>query len=94
MFSFCIVKVFTNINTFVDNNPTEILFLIFQMNSGADQPVDLAELYNLMTVVPGFTEKAYKHTNQTADWPTLRELIEGDEVRNIHHDKLPRINIH
>lgn len=64
------------------------------MNSSADQAVDLNQLYDLMTVVPGFTEKTYKHPDQIADWPTLRELIAADEVRILHYNESAPLSFH
>eukprot|EP00339_Tiarina_fusa_P018132 CAMPEP_0117031182 /NCGR_PEP_ID=MMETSP0472-20121206/22446_1 /TAXON_ID=693140 ORGANISM="Tiarina fusus, Strain LIS" /NCGR_SAMPLE_ID=MMETSP0472 /ASSEMBLY_ACC=CAM_ASM_000603 /LENGTH=383 /DNA_ID=CAMNT_0004739463 /DNA_START=48 /DNA_END=1199 /DNA_ORIENTATION=+ len=68
-------EVFTNINTFMNDNPTEVVVITLQMNSNADQAVNLEELYTFATAVPGFSEKFYQHTNVTDDWPTLREVI-------------------
>jgi hypothetical protein len=74
-------EVFTNINTFMDENPTEVVVITIQMNSKVDQAVDLAELYAFMTAVPGFSEKFYEHPNLIDDWPTLRGVIESNKVR-------------
>lgn len=76
-----VVEVFTSINTFLDDNPTELLAIPLELNSEADQPIDMYELYSLMQQVSGFTDKLYVHENVNADWPTLREAIDVNKVR-------------
>lgn len=75
-----IIEVFTGINDFLDDNPSEIMILPIEINSGVDQPVDMDELYSLMLEVPGFVEKFYDHLNSTAEWPTLGQLVESGQV--------------
>lgn len=75
-----ILEVFTNINDFLDNNPSEIIVLPIELNSEVGQAVDLDELYGIMQQVSGFVDKFYHHENRTADWPTLGDLVQSNQV--------------
>jgi hypothetical protein len=75
-----IKEVFTNINQFLDDNPTEVIVIPLEINNGVDEMVDIWTLYSIMTEIPGFTEKFYVHENLIADWPTLREVIDTNKV--------------
>ncbi|KAG7359961.1 hypothetical protein IV203_035059 [Nitzschia inconspicua] len=71
-----VVPVMQNVNTFLDNNPTELIVFVYQVNSAVDQPVDLNAFYNQMASVDGFLDKLYVHPGNNATWPTLGELID------------------
>jgi hypothetical protein len=77
------VKAFTDLNTWLDANPNEVVLIPLEINNDAssDLPdVDLGKLYNLLLTVPGFTERMYQKTADSAsEWPTLRELIAADQ---------------
>ncbi len=75
-----VIEVLTGINDFLDENPSEVLILPIEINSGVDQPVDIDEFYGLMLQVPGFVEKFYEHQNATAEWPTLGQLVQSGQV--------------
>ena len=72
------VEVFSNILSFVETNPTEVILLNMQIDEnsgGAEVPLD--EIHNLMQSVEGFTSQMYSHSDPSTPWPTLRELIES-----------------
>jgi hypothetical protein len=73
-----------NVNTFLDNNPTEVIVFIYQVNSAVDQPVDLNAFYSQMAQVDGLLDKLYVHPGANATWPTLGELTDPavNKVRN------------
>ena len=64
----------TNINTFLDANPTEVIVFIYQVNSAVDQPVDLNAFYSQLATIDGFLDKLYIHPGVDTPWPTLLEL--------------------
>ena len=61
------------VNKFLDNNPTETVVFIFQVNNDVDQEVDLNQFYDQLLLVDGFAEKIYVHRGPGNAWPTLRE---------------------
>lgn len=75
-----VVEVLSGINDFLDENPSEIMIVPIEMNGEADQAIDINDLYTLMLQVPGFVDKFYDHSNATAEWPTLGELVETGKV--------------
>lgn len=64
------------VNKFLDDNPTEVIVLIYQINSAVDQPVDLNAFYDILLLVDGFVDKMYVHPGVNTPWPTLRELTD------------------
>eukprot|EP00980_Cylindrotheca_fusiformis_P020714 scaffold7738_cov133-Cylindrotheca_fusiformis.AAC.23 len=71
--------VFSGINSFLDNHPSEVIMIPLQINNDADEPVDLDQFYDQMTQVQGFTEKIYVHEDEASPWPTLRESVESNK---------------
>jgi hypothetical protein len=69
-----------NVNTFLDENPTEIVVFIYQVNNDVDQPVDLNAFYNQLSAVDGFVDKMYVHGGTNVTWPTLRSLKNSNKV--------------
>jgi hypothetical protein len=76
-------ETFGSINQFLDQNPTETLLLVLQIDSDVDQPVDLDELYSKFSGVEGLMEKIYVHESVTDPLPTLREMVAANTVRNM-----------
>lgn len=69
-------EVFTNVDKFLDDNPTEFIIFNFEMSRG-DNPPKQSELWDLMKPIDGFKRKTYNHVGDV--WPTARELIELDK---------------
>lgn len=69
------VEVFTNIASFLDANPNEVLLLTMQVEV---DDVDFFAIYSLMQAAPGFSDQLYVHDPDAASWPTLQELIDAD----------------
>ena len=68
--------VFTNINDFLEEYPSEVIVLLFE---AAEQgPVNWNELYSTMEAVDGFTEKLYVHT-QGQQWPTMSQMVQNNQ---------------
>ena len=63
-----------NVNDFLDQNPTEVIVFVYQVNNNVGQEVDLNDFYDQMMLVPGLIEKLYVHPGRGNAWPTLSEL--------------------
>lgn len=74
------VETFSSINSFLDNNPTETILVTLEINNDADEPVDLNELYSILSEVEGLLAKLYVHEETAARWPTLREAVDANTV--------------
>lgn len=73
-------EVFTNINTWLDNNPTEILLIVLEVNDKAgDEKVYLSDINDMFSSVSGFSEKLWSKAATAKNWPTLQELIDVNE---------------
>ena len=68
------VELFTEIVTFLNNNPSEIIVINMELNSDADQEVTLTGIFDVLNQVTGMTDMMYQHPDPTAEWPTLRSL--------------------
>ena len=66
--------VFENINSFLNNNPMEVIIFNFEMSTGDPTPT---ELWNVMSSVNGFTSKVYERTS--ANWPTLKQMLDNQK---------------
>lgn len=77
--------VMMGVNQFLDDNPTEVVVFIYQVNSDVDQEVNLQQFYNKMSLVDGFVDKIYVHGGPNSTWPTLGELTDPNvnKVRTI-----------
>ena len=71
-----VVDVMQNVNEFLDENPTEVIVFIYQVDSSVDQIVDLNQFYDKMLLVDGLVDKLYVHDSPDSTWPTLRQLTE------------------
>mmetsp|Transcript_39892 Transcript_39892/g.96295 ORF Transcript_39892/g.96295 Transcript_39892/m.96295 type:complete len:408 (+) Transcript_39892:290-1513(+) len=71
-----IEEVMTNVNQFLDENPSEVVIFLFQINSDVDQTVSMLEFSNQIQQVSGgsFKDKIYEHPTPNATWPTLGQL--------------------
>jgi len=65
-----------NINNFLDENPSEVIVIIYQVNNDVDGQVDLNAFYDKLLLVEGLVEKMYVHFSPDSSWPTLRELTD------------------
>lgn len=77
-------EVFTSVVTFLDDHPTELIILIFQISVGT---AEITALYDVMQGVSGFVDYLYVKDDTTTPWPRMRNLIQ-DNTRIIafHHD--------
>lgn len=74
-------EVFTNINTFLDDNRWELIIFNFEMSYGSPTP---AELWNVMSTVYGFTSKIYE---KSGPWPSLKEMLDsGKQIIAFQHN--------
>jgi hypothetical protein len=74
---------FLSINSFLEQNPTEVLLINLQIDSDAGDAVDIGVFYSQLDSVTGvskFTDKIYVHEDPNADWPTLRQVVQDDTV--------------
>lgn len=72
------VEFFTEIVTFLNDNPSEIIVINIEINSQAGQQVTLDGIYQVLTNVSGMTDMLYQHSNSSYAWPTLRTLRDAD----------------
>lgn len=86
------VQLLSNIVTFLDQNPTEIVLITVQfVNDDAEtNPANVATVSDLVAVidsVDGLTEKLYAHPGLSEPWPTLRELRDtGKQIILFHYN--------
>lgn len=81
------VQVFSEIVTFLNSHPTEIIVINMEINSRADQEVTLDGIYNVLTQVNGMTDMLYQHGNPAEEWPTLRTLRDaGKRIVLFHYN--------
>lgn len=82
-------EVFTNINSFLDDNPTELVILNFEMS--ADDPTP-QEIWNVISPITDFRRKVYNHDG--GQWPTMRELLANNHQVLLfeHNSKLDCTN--
>jgi hypothetical protein len=74
--------VLRSIVTFLNNNPTEVILITLQLDSGADDTVSLDDFYTqLKDTVPEVLAMTYEHPQDAASWPTLGELKNSGKVR-------------
>ena len=78
-----VAETFGSINSWMGQNPTETLMVVLEINSDADEPVDLDEFYSILSGVDGLMDKVYIHENVMDPLPTLREMVAADTVRTI-----------
>ncbi len=67
-------EVISNINTFLDNNPTEVILINYEISFGDPTP---AEIWTAMTQQVGIKEKTYIHRG--GDFPTMRSLLQDSK---------------
>ena len=70
-----IIPTFSNIVTFLQDNPNEVVIMPVQINSDLGGTVTLQEIDNVLQLVPGMKEIMYSHPSDATSWPTLRQLI-------------------
>jgi hypothetical protein len=87
-----VVDVMTNVNTFLDENPSEVIIFIYQVNNDVDQQVDLNAFYDKLTQVDGIVDKLYVHDDLDSPWPTLRDLTNPD-INKVNKIKINHILI-
>jgi hypothetical protein len=75
-------EVLGSIVTFLKDNPTEVILITLQLDSGADETVSLDDFYTqLKNTVPEALAMTYEHPQDAASWPTLGELKSLGKVR-------------
>jgi hypothetical protein len=75
-----IVTVLSNINTFITQNPTEVIILKLEM---ADDSVSIQDVADIMDTVDtdggvSFRQRLYQKEDADTAWPTLGELVAAD----------------
>jgi hypothetical protein len=70
-------EVWEAIDTFLTEEPTEVVILFLQMPE-VDE-VTLTELDEAIQSVPGLPDRLYQHSIPGTPWPTLGELVAADE---------------
>ena len=68
--------VFGNVAQFLDDDPSEVVVLLFQASSGRESLV-WNELHREMAAAAGLADRIYAHQRGTR-WPTMGELVDSD----------------
>jgi hypothetical protein len=71
------VEVFTDIVSFLDANPNEVLLMPVEINSDTGGAVTLDEIDAMMQNVTNLKRYMYTH-DSTQSWPTMRDLIQAN----------------
>jgi hypothetical protein len=75
-------EVFTNVNRFLTNNPSELVIFNFEMSFGTPTPMDI---WNLMVKVNGLKAKSYIHDG--GRWPKVKDLLDdGKQIISFKHN--------
>jgi len=85
-----VVGVMESVNQFLDENPTETIIFIYQVNDEVDREVDLNQFYDQLLLVDGLVDKMYVNENINTPWPTLRQLTELNKRIIMFHYNGPR----
>jgi hypothetical protein len=77
------LEVFAEIQQFLTDNPHEVILMPTQIDDGADGTVRLQDVYSVFQQVvdddgQSMADRLYAHSDLTAPWPTLAELIDSD----------------
>ncbi len=76
-------EIFRNVVSFLDENPSEIVFFNFEISFNKPTP---QMLWNVMKQVDGFEEKSYVH-NGGNNWPTIGNLLgKGKQIISLKHN--------
>mmetsp|Transcript_9450 Transcript_9450/g.28195 ORF Transcript_9450/g.28195 Transcript_9450/m.28195 type:complete len:403 (+) Transcript_9450:171-1379(+) len=73
-----ITDVMRSVNEFLDENPTEVIVFVYQVDNDAGQDVDLNQFYDQLLLVDGFLNKLYVHPGAGVPWPTLGQLTDPE----------------
>jgi hypothetical protein len=76
-------EVFTNINTWLEKNPTEVILMPIEINNDAGSDEDrntirLSDIYDIISSVDGLPEKMWS-IGSLGYFPTLQELISSNQ---------------
>jgi len=76
-------EVFENINSFLNDNPNEVIVINFEMSAGDPTPF---EIWEVMKTNGGLRQKSYNHESGAA-WPTMGEfLADGKQLLVFEHN--------
>ena len=79
-----ITEVATNLVSFLDANPNDVIIINFEISVGTPSP---SELWNVLTNVNGFENKVYQYPGSNAQWPTLETLTsQGRQLILFQHN--------
>ncbi len=76
------VTVFTNIVSWLENNPTELIIFNFEVSKGYPYP---SEIWSLMKSISGIQSRTYVHSG--GQWPTMGSLLSsGYQIIAFYHN--------
>jgi hypothetical protein len=79
-----IVEVIANIVSFLHSNPKDVIIIDFEMSLGDPTP---AELWTVMSSVPGLDSKVYEYMDDNGEWPTLGAMTDsGKQIIAFQHN--------
>jgi len=73
------VKVFQWLDTWLDDNPNEVLLMPIQIDNDAGGTVTLQEIYDMLSQAGDFVNKLYVHERPATVFPTFNELIDRQQ---------------
>jgi hypothetical protein len=81
------IEALSNIVSFVQANPNEVILMPTQIDYSTGGTVTLNEIDSMMQQVPGLKDLMYNHGNTDTPWPTLGELIQNNtRILFFHYD--------
>lgn len=76
------VEIFTNIVTFLNSNPSELVIFNFEMSYGSPTP---QQLWDVMKQVSGVMNKSYLHNG--GKWPMIKDVLQqGKQIISFKHN--------
>ena len=84
-----IEEVFTKIDTFLDDNPNEVIVFNFEVSVGEPS---LVSFWQKIRNIGSIKQRAYKH-NGSVEWPTVQTLIDDDRRLLLFHHNGPDCSV-
>ena len=76
-----VTEAFININSFLNDNPSEVIMLNIEMSVESPSPLDL---WDHIKVIDGIPTKTYQHENK--EWPTMGSMVkDGKQLVIFQH---------
>lgn len=84
-----IEDVFTKLDTFLDDNPNEVI--VFNLEVALNKP-SLVAFWQKIKGIGNIKQRSYNH-DETAGWPTMQKLIDDDKRLLLFHHNGPDCSV-